>query len=238
MELQLRGSARLYLLICKMHPRSLGLHFGSSASTCLTGGSRDSLRSVPRVEATRELSLQKFDVHGEVVNREPRGGWLEHGICSRPFCSRSRRCLCGRVCGSARTCLCFLFPFYRTECSERSCYCMCLMSHMEAVRLQECFGNIMPGTDNLAALPPYYRIAFAAILTWSYLRPFSEKLVFPHHSLHSPWGRKALGSAVWGSLRLGNALQSPFCCQAACKGFVAWNNSASLIGKVQVLQYY
>lgn len=134
-----------------MHPRSLGLHFGSSASTCLTGGSRESLRSVPRVEATRELSLQKFDVHGEVVNREPRGGWLEHGICSRPFCSRSQRCLCGRVCGSARTCLCFLFPFYRTECSERSCYCMCLMSHMEAVRLQECFGNIMPGTDNLSS---------------------------------------------------------------------------------------
>lgn len=55
------------------------------------------------------------------------------------------------VCRSTRICLCFLFPFYRTECSERSCYCMCLMSHMEAVRLQECFGNIMPGTDNLSS---------------------------------------------------------------------------------------
>lgn len=52
---------------------------------------------------------------------------------------------------STGTCLCFLFPFYRTECSEHSCYCMCLMSHMEAVRLQECFGNIMPGTDNLSS---------------------------------------------------------------------------------------
>lgn len=108
------------------------------------------------------------------------------------------------VCRSTRMCLCFLC-LYRTECSEWSCYCMCLLSHMEAVRLQECFGSIMPGTDNLSSSSSLLLqccCCHTHLVPWNYLHPLPEKLVFPHRNLRSPQGKKALGSAVWGPLQL------------------------------------
>lgn len=94
----------------------------------------------------------------------------------------------------------FLFPFYRTECSERSCYCMCLMSHMEAVRLQQCLGNVMPA-DRLSSFPPYYHIAFAAIPSRplkQFMRMPGDVSAFPAPGMQpsSILGQEGFGSAT------------------------------------------
>lgn len=116
----------------------------------------------------------------------------------------------------------FLFPFYRTECSERSCYCMCLMSHMEAVRLQQCLGNVMPA-DRLSSFPSYYHIAFSAISS----RPSKQFTCMPGDVSASPapgvqpsslLGQEGFGSAIGAHWDLGDALQSLFCGHATCKG--------------------
>lgn len=82
---------------------------------------------------------------------EPQRVWRAEGtsgqddggrrICSRP----------NMMWGSTRPRLRFSFPSYRTACSQRSRYCTCLLSHMEAARLRECLGNITPGTDHLGS---------------------------------------------------------------------------------------
>lgn len=182
---------------------------GLSIQLCIIGGTDCSLGSRPGVEATRERPFQRFAVLEQTsLVAKLWEDWLK----TRPhYYARGSSCVYVYV---------FCLPVYRTECAKRSC-CWMRLSHMEAVRPREYFGDVTSGIDQFSSSSSFlpHRVCchshlLLLLYLWSCLRSSRDCLGFlpvpiPLHVRDDKCSQKVdhgsgkvFRSGVWGSPRL------------------------------------